>query len=470
MTVKRFADPRWTETQALSLDYSWAMAEGVGDQGLREEELEELAPRLTALDRELAAARQSGALTFLELPYQVQVLPEVRRLTKPLLEWCWEFVVLAEAGAAPGVKALHEALCHPQHNYLPIGRRHYWPSLWVLDSLDPDRLYGLLDSLQLRRTVFNVISKSGSGAQTLAPFLFVYRLMRGRVSAKAREHLIVTTDPEQGVLRRLVDLEGFPALSLPAAVEERFALLSPAGLLPAAMVGIDLEELLAGARFMDQRLQAAGPERHLAYRLAALIYLFACRRGRSQLVLMPGAAALSGLAHWFCQLWAESLGKKSPAPAGTTPESGRASHWQLYLEGPQDKLITFLEVEKFQHHLEIPKLFGELKGLDYLQGRSLNEAFQAQRQAVAFHLRQAGRPSLTLSLPEINAFTIGQLIYLLEVVAVAAASLFAVNPLDQPGVERLKMTAGGLLGQAGVTAQGREAAAAPPPLEKYRLS
>jgi glucose-6-phosphate isomerase len=470
MTEKRYEDPHWTETQVLTLDYHGAMAEGVGEAGLRDEDLEELASTLGVLDRELAAARQNGRLAFLELPYQVHVLPEIRRLTKPLLEWCWEFVVLATDGLALGVKALHQALCHPQHNYMPIGQRHHRPGLWVVDSPDSDRLYGLLDSLRLRRTVFNVISKSGSGAQTLAQFLFVYRLMQTRVSGQARGHLVVTTDPEQGVLRRLVAQEGFPSLGLPANVEERFALLSPAGLLPAAMVGVDLEEWLAGARFMDQRLKAATPEGNLAYRLAGLIYLFASRRGRPILVFMPGAAALSGLADWFCQLWAESLGKKSPAPGGPTPESGRPSHWQLYLEGPQDKLITFLEVEKLQHRLEIPKLFGDLAGLNYLEGRAISDLSLAQKRAAALHLREAGRPSLTLSLPEINAFTIGQLIYLLEVVTVAAASLFAVNPLDQPGVERLEATTGGLLGRPGGGDQGREVATAPPPLEKYRLS
>ena len=457
MSKKRFEDPKWAEAQGLSLDHNQAMAEALGEQGLREEELRGLEPRLAALDQELAAARQNGKLAFLELPYRVEVVPEVRRLAKPLLEWCWEFVVLAQGGLALGVQALHRALCHPQHNYMPIGRRHHRPSLWVLEECDPDRVYGLLDSLQLRRTAYNVIDKGGSGARVLAQFLFIYRLMQARVPGMAKDCFIVTTDPEQGVLRRLAALEGLPSLGVPSVVAERFALFGSPGLLPAAMLGIDLEELLAGARFMDQRLKATGPGGNLAYRLAALIYLFATGRGRPRLVFMPGAWALTGMAQWFCQLWAESLGK---SPAGTTPEVGRPSHRQLYLEGPQDKLIAFLEVEKFQHHVEVPHLFGEAAGLEHLEGRSLGDLCRAREQAAAFHLRQAGRPSLTLSLPEINAFTIGQLVYLLQVVTVAAASLFAVNPLDQPAAERLEVTAQSLL--------GRDAAASPS-LEKYRL-
>jgi glucose-6-phosphate isomerase len=140
------------------------------------------------------------------------------------------------------------------------------------------------------------------------------------------------------------------------------------------------------------------------------------------------------------------------------------------MEGPQDKLITFLEVEKFQHHLEIPDLFPEMEGLHYLGGHSLNALFQAEQKATAFNLRQAGRPNLTLRLPEINAFTIGQLIYLLEIVTVVTASLLAVNPLDQPGVEGGKQTTYGLLGRPGFADKRREIEAEPQSMEKYIIS
>jgi hypothetical protein len=130
MTEKRYEDSHWTETQVLTLDYHGTRAEGVGEPGLRDEDLEELASTLGILDRELTAARQSGRLAFLELPCQVHVLPEIRALTKPLLEWCWQFVVLATDALAVGVKARRQALCHPQHNYMPIGQRHHRPGLW----------------------------------------------------------------------------------------------------------------------------------------------------------------------------------------------------------------------------------------------------------------------------------------------------------------------------------------------------
>ena len=478
--MKRHEDPKWVAGQALSLDYNYAMSEFVREHGLKEGDLEDLTPRLAAVARELAAGRQSGLLAFMDLPYQVEVLTEIRRVSKSLLEWCWSFVVLGIGGSALGARALHQALCHPQYNHFSLARRHHRPSLWVADNIDADWFYGLLDGLELRRTAFNVISKSGSTAETLAQFLFIYRLLKGRFGVdQARERLIVTTDPQKGSLRRLVEKEGFPSLSIPPQVGGRFSVLTPVGLLPAALVGIDLEELLAGARFMDQRLKAAEPRQHLAFRLAAIYYLFATVKHRHILVVMPYATALGGMAEWFCQLWAESLGKKYSLDgrqinAGSTPvralgATDQHSQLQLYAEGPQDKLITFLEVGKFQHRVELPDLFDD-PDLSYLAGHSLNELLAAEKQAVAFNLMQEGRPSLTLRLPEINSFTIGQLIYLLEVVTVAAAGLFQVNPLDQPGVEGGKKTTYGLLGRPGFEAFHQEFQEAPPPLEKYLIA
>jgi glucose-6-phosphate isomerase len=479
VSKKRFEDPKWVAGQAIGLDYNNCMSEFVGAQGLSAAELEDLAPRLAAVHQELAEARRSGNLAFMDLPYQTAALANVRQVAKPLLEWCWEFVVLGIGGSALGARALHQALCHPQYNRFNMARRHHRPALWVLDNIDPDNFHGMLDGLELRRTAFNVISKSGSTAETLAQFLFTYQLLKGRLGeAKARERFVVTTDPEKGNLRRLAVQEGFPSLMVPPGVGGRFSVLTPVGLLPAAMVGIDLEELLAGARFMDQRLKSQAYQENPSLCLAALYYLFA-RKSRNILVIMPYASALSGMADWFCQLWAESLGKKQDLQgrevwAGTTPvravgATDQHSQLQLYMEGPQDKLVTFLEVEKFHNRLEIPDLFPDMEGLHYLGGHTLNGLLEAEQKATTFNLTKAGRPNLTLRLPEINAFTIGQLIYLLEVATVAAAPLLGVNPLDQPGVEGGKQTTYGLMGRPGFEAQRREIEEGPPPLEKYRI-
>ena len=361
-----------------------------------------------------------------------------------------------------------------------MARRQHKVGVWVADNIDPDYLYGMLDGLDMRRTGFNVISKSGNTAETLAQFLWIYHLLKGRVGeVKARERFILTTDPEKGPLRSLVAKEHLGSLAVPPNVGGRFSVLSAVGLLPAYLAGIDVEELLAGARFMDQRLSNADPDHNPAYRLAALFYLYATAKERPILVFMPYANALAGMADWFGQLWAESLGKQhdlqgNPVHAGSTPvralgATDQHSQLQLYMEGPPDKLITFLTVDKFKNQMEIPDLFPDQEALSYLGGHSMNELLRVEQQATAFNLMKAGRPNLTLNLPEVNPFTIGQLIYLLEVVTVAAASLFGVNAFDQPGVEGGKQTTYGLMGRQGFENHQREFTEAPPALEKYRI-
>jgi glucose-6-phosphate isomerase len=481
MSMKRYEDPKWVQSMRLSLDHNYAMAEFLGESGLEDRDLSELAPRLEVVDRDLAALRQSGQAGFMALPYQTQTIKEVRQVAKPLLEWCWDMIVLGIGGSALGARALHQALCHPQHNKFPMARRNHKLGLWVADNIDPDYLYGLLDGLDLRRTGFNVISKSGATAETLAQFLWVYQLLKNRLGeAKARERFVITTDPEQGPLRRLVTREHLASLAVPANVGGRFSVLSTVGLLPAAVCGIDVEELLAGARAMDQHLKDAPVEHNPAYRLAALFYLFATVKQRPILIFMPYASSLAGMAEWFCQLWAESLGKQQDLQGnvvhgGSTPvralgATDQHSQLQLYLAGPRDKLVTFLTVDKFQYNLEIPESYSDEPALSYLGGHSLEELLRVEQQAAAFTLMKAGRPSLALRLPEINPFTIGQLIYLLEVVTVATAGLFGVNAFDQPAVEAGKEITHGLMQRPGFATYKQEFAAVPPVMEKYRIT
>jgi glucose-6-phosphate isomerase len=480
MSTKRYGDPAWVQSMALSLDHNYAMAEFVGENGLTEASLQALTPRLAACHQSLTTAPPEARPGFLDLPFQDHLVKDIRRLGKPLLEWCWDVVVLGIGGSALGARALQQALCHPQHNKFPPARRHHKLGLWIADNIDPDYLFGLLDGLDLRRTAFNVISKSGNTAETLAQFLWIYRLLQGRLGPeKARERFVVTTDPDQGPLRRLAAREHLASLPVPLNVGGRFSVLSAVGLFPAYLTGIDVEELLAGARFMAQHLNNADPDHHPAYRLAALFYLFATAKHRPLLVFMPYATTLAGIAAWFSQLWAESLGKQRDLQgrivhAGSTPVpalgvTDQHSQLQLYMEGPPDKLITFLTVDKFKHHLEIPDLYPDQEALGYLGGHSFNELLRVEQQATAFNLKEAGRPNLTLRLPEINPFTIGQLIYLLEVATVAAAFLFGVDAFDQPGVEGGKTTTYGLMGRQGFEPERRQFTEAPPALQKYQI-
>jgi glucose-6-phosphate isomerase len=318
------------------------------------------------------------------------------------------------------------------------------------------------------RTLFNVISKSGETAETMAQFLFVRdRLLRELGAVDYKRHLVVTTDAKGGALRQIVNDEGFRALPIPAGVGGRFSVLTPVGLFPAAAAGIDVEELLAGAAYMDERAKAAtsaGTDPALA--LAATLFLLATRHAKPIAVMMAYCERLVSTADWFCQLWAESLGK-AIALDGRTVEWGQTpvralgpvdqhSQLQLWLEGPRDKVVVFLRVEDHGATVDLPATYQDLESVAYLGGHSLAELLNAEQRATELALAKRGRPSLTVTLPAVNAFTLGQLLYLLEMATVATGALANVDPFGQPAVEEGKRLAYGLMGRAGFEAQREE--------------
>jgi glucose-6-phosphate isomerase len=251
-------------------------------------------------------------------------------------------------------------------------------------------------------------------------------------------------------------------LPVPENVGGRFSVLSPVGLLPAAVCGVDLGALLGGAAAMEERCRGAVFAENPAGVLAALLHHAHLVQGRPIHVLMPYSDRLRSAALWFQQLWAESLGKArtvsgEPTSAGPTPvvalgATDQHSYLQLLMEGPQDKVVIFVEVGDHGPDETIPGRHPEIEELAYLGGHSLGELINTERRATAEALRLSGRPNATVRMPEIGASTLGQLLMLLQVATVYAGALYGVDPLDQPGVELGKRLTYGLMGREGVEA------------------
>jgi glucose-6-phosphate isomerase len=366
-----------------------------------------------------------------------------------------DFVIIGIGGSALGPLALKSALCHPFHDLLPAGRR-VGPRLHVLDNADPARCTGLLDVLDLRRTVFNVITKSGSTAETAAQFLVVREALERAVGKSWREHFIFTTDPARGDLRKLAADEGVAALEVPAGVGGRFSVLCPVGLLPAAALGIDVRGLLAGAARTDARCSSPKWDRNPALALALMLWLLDTRRGKRIHVMMPYASALADVADWFRQLWAESLGKRTtldgrPCSVGPTPvkslgATDQHSQVQLYTEGPNDKAVIFVSPGEVAREVRIPAAYPDRAAFGYLGGHGVGELLDAERRGTELALTAAGRPNATLFMPGLNAETVGGLLFLWELATAYAGRLYNVDAFDQPGVEAGKVAAYALLG------------------------
>jgi glucose-6-phosphate isomerase len=453
-------------TRSIMFDYTNLMDTSVGsDNGISGKELQAEFPKVTEIARSFKKQRAEGKLAFMDLPYKDAWVREILAYKRKFPKAIENFVVIGIGGSALGNIMLQSALNHPDYNLLPKGRRG--PRMFFLDNVDPDRTASLLQVLNPRETIVNVITKSGDTAETMSNFLIARAWLLRAVGKQAlARHLVATTDKSKGHLRKIVEKEGYQSFVVPDGVGGRFSVLTPVGLLSAAVSGIDIRQLLKGAASMDKICSADNPRKNPAALNALLHYLLDTRKGKGISVMMPYAHRLRDFADWYRQLWAESLGKeksldRKEVHAGQTPikalgATDQHSQLQLYMEGPFDKVITFLSVNKYPREVKIPRSFGSMEGIAYLGGHSLGELLKAEEESTALALTKNSRPNCTFTVPEISAYTLGQLIYLYEVQTAFAGALYQINPFDQPGVELGKKYASGMMGRKGFEQYRRE--------------
>jgi glucose-6-phosphate isomerase len=294
----------------------------------------------------------------------------------------------------------------------------------------------------------------------MSQFMVVYdKLQRNLGRSSAKDHILITTDPQNGVLRKLVEKEGLESLEVPAGVGGRYSVFSAVGLAPLALSGIDIVRLLAGAREAQEDFDVKPYSANIPLTFAGLNFLEADRKAKGILVMMPYLDALAETADWFGQLWNESLGKAlkndgSPNKIGQTAVKAlgvtdQHSQLQTYMEGPPDKTVCFLSVERFRSQVIIPKIFKEYPELSYLGGSELGQLLRCELLGTARALAENGRPNMTLSLPSLTAASLGYLLQTLMISTVVSGVLYDVNPLDQPGVELGKKFTYGLMGREG---------------------
>ncbi len=449
-------------SQRIALDYTNMLAPSLRGRGLDPALLERAAERFRAIHDEVERQRASQRLGFYALPYDQSVVDRIHALAEARRQDIDAVVVLGIGGSALGTIALRQALLPPLWNELDDRARGQRPRLYVLDNIDPTTIGPIFERLDFSHTLFNVVSKSGTTAETMAQFLIVRDRLARELGEGYRDRLVFTTDPEKGVLRDLSRREGIEALPIPPNVGGRFSVLSAVGLLPAALVGIDIDALLEGARAMDERCRTADLTHNPAGIFATLQYLADTEAAAPIHVMMAYSDRLYGVADWFRQLWAESLGKRhdlsgaevfrGPTPVQALGATDQHSQAQLYMEGPFDKTITFLRVGQQALDVEIPNVYPDIEALGYLGGHTLGELLEAERSATAQALAREGRMNMTIELPTVDAHTVGQLFMLLQIATVYAGALYDVDPLDQPGVELGKQLTYARMGRAGFSA------------------
>ncbi|MBN2020301.1 MAG: glucose-6-phosphate isomerase [Sedimentisphaerales bacterium] len=440
--------------------YKNVLADVLGpEHGITRDQLAGLAKQTTPLIPKIKDEIVTGSSRYGLLPFDPQIPKAVKKVVRQFKKRCENLVVLGIGGSALGNIALQTALNPYTYNLDPAARKG--PRLFVFDNVDPAQFGSFLDfiSPRLGKTVFNVISKSGQTAETAAQFILVRKILEARFGTKKlKNHIVATTDVQTGALRKIATEYQLPTLEVPAGVGGRFSVLSAVGLFSAAMTGINIARLLAGAADMHSRVTNPDFYKNPAAVIAAIQYHF-YNRGKRISVMFPYSYALYGLANWFRQLWAESLGKRysldgreiyvGPTPVKALGATDQHSQVQLYRQGPNDKVFTFLEVENHCRILKTgpaPKCAPELA---FLAKKDLGQLLNAEKKATEYALCESNRPCLTVIFPQINAYTVGQFIFLYEATTSFAGALFGVNTYDQPAVELGKHAAFALMAKPG---------------------
>lgn len=461
--------------QSIKFDYNNMMDDFIGEQGISENEI--LSEMFTAGKAYgyFKQNRGTGMMGWSELPYnQAAIVEDIIETAEKIRDDYDNFVVLGIGGSALGPIAVFNALCHLHYNDLPAKKRG-GPKFYVEDNVDPERMNALLDVIDVKRTMFNVITKSGATSETMSQYLIISKILKDKLGDKYNKNIIATTSAEKGNLIKIAKAENFKTFYIPEGVGGRFSELCPVGLLPAAVLGIDIKGLLDGAAYADKHASSENAFEN-APLMAALLQYIAMKKGKNISVMMPYADSLRYIADWYCQLWGESLGKAvdldgKVVNVGQTPVKSlgvtdQHSQIQLYAEGPMDKVITFIAVDKFRSEIEIPQGAEEFPDVNFLCGATMGTLINTERKATEYALMKSKHMNNTIIMPEVNAFTIGQIMMFFQLQTAYCGAMLNIDTFNQPGVEEGKNATYALFNRAGYEAKKAELESAPAKLTK----
>ncbi|MBQ9791194.1 MAG: glucose-6-phosphate isomerase [Clostridia bacterium] len=447
----------------LKINYYGVLEENVSSHGISLKDLEGYKDLAKTAINSIYNVRANSMLGWIDLPdTDKKLLDEINTVATNIRNNFDNFVVLGIGGSALGTKALYQAFAK---KHKAMEKQIYCT---VCDNIDPDTFVTLLNEIDLNKTMFNVITKSGGTSETLIQMRLVIDLYN-KMGVDYKEHFIVTTETGNK-LDAFAKANGIPTFEVPKSVGGRFSVLSPVGLLPASVYGIDIAGLMKGADNIRKSAKNEDITSNLTM-LSALINYISYQKGKNELVFMPYSDTLALMTDYFAQLWAESLGKEvdldgkvvnhGQVPIKTVGVTDQHSQLQLYEEGPNNKIFTFLGVEKplidMTTSSESP-----IEGYDYLNNLSIKHLLDLEQHCTAYALIKQDRPNYTLTLSKVDEENVGELMYYMQMLTAFMGEFLHINTYNQPGVEQGKIYAKALLNVEGFEAQKKE-------IEEYTL-
>ncbi len=439
----------------IRLDFSGILEDNLRNgEGLDAPALAAAVRRAEAAAAQIAARSAAGEIGFPGLPFRDAECRAVARAASGMRRRFTHLLVLGIGGSALGAKAVYEALGGRS------ARRGL--VLSVADNVDPDAFLPLLKSHPMKKTAVVAISKSGGTAETNAQLALAIEALKKANGRAWKDHLVLVTDPEKGVFRRMAASEGVAAFPVPPNVGGRFSVLSAVGLLPLSAAGVSAGRLLAGARRMEEIVRVEKGEKNPAVFAAAVYAHYMTSNPKPVQVWFTYGHGLDRVAEWWQQLWAESLGKKRQAapsfgqtPARAVGVTDQHSQVQLYQDGPADKVFTFIKWRQGRVKGNVPRA-GFAPDMAMLGGRPLRDLFDAEFDGTIGALQGAGRPIVRIEIGARDEEHVGAFLHLWEWVTAVVGTIGGVDPFDQPGVEEGKKITRTLMGEKG--AEGRRAA------------
>ncbi len=426
----------------LKLDLSNLMAGQIGsDHGISEREFKTVRNSARTAYDKCMGRFTAGEIGFMKIPMDSGAIDQINAFAKEHKNLWENLVIIGIGGSSLGITMLLDALCHPYHNFLNRELRNFTPRLFIIDNIDPEALSGLKTIINPEKTLVCVVTKSGATVETWGNYFQYLSIFNYRPRP---EQIVAITDAEEGFLNKFAKINDWHILPIPRDVGGRFSVLTPVGLFPAAMMNLDIARIIEGARDMHEKCIVSDFDLNPALQMASATWFLLTRKKKTISVMMPYSNALRSFSDWYGQLWAESLGKHrnlngNPVFTGQTPvqalgATDQHSQIQLYREGPNDKLITFIGVESFRFGGPMHKA-PEGTPLEHLRFLDTGELLNIELAGTREILTQNQRPNISITLPAVTPYFLGQLVYLFEMTTLYTATLLNINPLDQPGIE-----------------------------------